>query len=99
MKVVIAKDPQKIASKYTFQDEFPLKTECVYCKTGKAILVCIAHEMNERPITEGGQYILGLYSEEGIYHKNWKMWLHDACCIATYLCPDCLNATSLINQA
>ena len=94
MKAKIAFDTDKIG-KISFQDEFPATTKC--CRCGKeARLAFVAHEMDEKPIADGGKYVVQLYENEP---AGTGFWPHDAICVAVYFCRTCFEATALWNQA
>ena len=91
MKVTIAKNPEE-AVKYTWQNEFPITTECLRCK-GESRLGFVAHETERKP--EDG-FVCNLYPNDP---DGEGFWLHDACCVAVYFCKKCLEPTALYNQA
>jgi len=70
------------------QEPFSKTTKCCHCK-GIARIAFVAHEIggNRKRVCE-------LHSNGGVGHY----WLHDNCSAATYLCRDCLKATTIINQ-
>lgn len=76
----------------SWQDEFPMVTECVKC-SGEARLALVVREKDE-PF----EYVVGLHRNDP---KDGGFWLHDAGAFATYLCKDidCATATTLWNQA
>lgn len=89
MKVTIAKDPKKTAG-LTWQDDFPITTECVRCG-GECRLGFVAHEFER-----GGDFVCNLHLNEP---EGEGYWLHDACAVAVYFCKKCLEPTALYNQA
>ncbi len=89
MKVVIGND----GLDYTFQDDFTENIKCVHCGS-MARIGFVAHELDEKVTSEGGQYVCHLYDNE-----DGKMWVHDACAVAVYFCTECLDTTAIYNQA
>lgn len=92
MKVKIAFDLDKTIS-LSWQDDFPKTTKCVHCK-GEARLAFVAHEFNTKP--NSGEFVCDLYDNDP---DGTGYWLHDACCVAVYLCKKCLKPTAFVNQA
>jgi len=74
----------------TFQEPFPETTTCKHCG-GVARHAFTAHEL--RPKTT--PYLCHMHHNMG----KGRLWVHDACAVAVYLCVDCLKASALINQA
>lgn len=72
----------------TFQEPFPATKECPKCHGEARIMFVAAEDHN----TE--EYVCDLHRNEG----KGKYWLHDACCVAVYLCGKCFEVTGLINQ-
>ncbi len=89
MKVIIGKEGLDA----TFQDFFLENVECVHCGS-RARIGFVAHELDEKVISEGGQYVRQLHDNE-----DGHMWLHDACAVAVYFCTECLDTTAIYNQA
>ena len=79
----------EIGRERSWQEEFPKKVKCVHCK-GKARIIFVGQE--DGP----GNNVCDMRDNKG---KKGGFWLHDCCAIAVYLCQDCLESTSLINQA
>ena len=86
--------------KRSHQSPFPETVECVHCK-GKAEIAFVGMEEGpgDNPLVWSGgsnlpQYVCDLHKNEG----PGKMWLHDCCAVAVYLCRDCLKPTALANQ-
>jgi hypothetical protein len=76
----------------TFQKEFPKEIKC--CKCGAdARLAFVAHEKKEG---FKGPYVCNLYKNDP---EGEGFWMHDACCVAVYLCKKCLEPTAIANQA
>ena len=75
----------------TWQLPFELTTKCVHCG-GNAEIMMVGQEAEENK----GEYACDLKETTG---EKGGLWLHDACAIAVYLCRDCLEATTIINQA
>jgi hypothetical protein len=102
MKVAIGKE----GLTQTWQRDFPEETKCVHCEHGEARIAFVAHELgslqDKRP---GEEFCRDENGQELIcsLHKNDRagegMWLHDCCAVAVYFCKDCLEATTLWNQA
>jgi len=82
---------------YSWQDDFP---ETIYCgnilsntcdgqktRDGRARIAFVYHEQDEK------FYLCNMRKHDD------KLWLHDACSVAIYFCPDCLNSKVLWNQA
>lgn len=73
----------------SFQDKFSATTKCIHCG-GKAKIMFTLIEDGDK------DYICDLYRTAG---KKGKLWFHDAVSLATYACVDCLEATTIVNQA
>lgn len=74
----------------TFQDNFKETMKCYKCG-GNCRIMFVACE-NER---EGkGKFIADFHDGE-----DDKMWVHDACAVAVYLCEECFEPNAEINQA
>lgn len=91
MEVTIAKEPKE-AVKHTWQNDFPLTTECLKCY-GECRLGFVAGEFDRHP--KNG-FLCDLYQNNP---DNDGYWLHDACAVAVYFCKKCLEPTALYNQA
>ena len=78
----------------TWQDQFPKTIECHKCK-GEARIMFVGIENYP---TDKGNFICDLHDNTGA-EKNGKLWLHDACAVAVYLCEKCFEPNALINQA
>ena len=65
MKVVIGKE----GLNWSFQDLFVEDVECVHCGA-IARIGFVAHEMDEKVISEGGEYVLQLHCDD-----KENMWL------------------------
>ena len=89
MQVIIGKEGLDAS----FQDIFSENVKCVHCGS-TARIGFVAHEMEEKVIKEGGQYVSQLHD-----NKKGSMWLHDACAVAVYFCTNCLDTTAVYNQA
>ena len=74
----------------SWQAEFPEETECCWCK-GMARIGFVASE----EIDPKEPAVCALHKNEG----KGGYWLHDLASFAIYLCKDCLEATTLYNQA
>lgn len=92
----------------TYQDRFPRETRCVHCG-GEARIAFVAHEIDEPPLEDGGEYVCGLhhnvppprgggFMEELPLNESFGLWPHDAVAVAVYLCRACLQATAHFNQ-
>lgn len=73
----------------SWQDSFEKTIKCSKCSK-KAKIMFVGFENVEK------DFICDLYETTG---KKGGLWLHDACAVAVYLCPNCLEPTTLINQA
>ncbi len=72
----------------------PFEKTTVCCKCGKeADIMFVGFE--DYPQDEDN-FICQLHETSG---KEGSLWLHDACAVAVYLCPNCFKATALVNQA
>ena len=84
MKVIFGKD----GLTQSHQGDFPETTECQKC--GGNSRIGFTYFEDDEP------YLCNMYDTTG---KKGGLWLHDACAVAVYFCKDCLNVTSLYNQA
>ena len=96
MKVTLGKK----GCKKTWQAEFPKTTKCCLCK-GTARIGFVAYEgMDADDKAEWPrdyvQFVSDLHKNE---YSEGGYWLHDCCAVAVYFCKECLNPTSLYNQA
>ena len=89
MKVIIGKEGLDA----TFQDLFLENVKCVHCNS-IARIGFVAHELDEKVISEGGKYVSQLHD-----YEDGKLWVHDACAVAVYFCTECLETTAIYNQA
>ena len=71
----------------TWQDDFPKTTECFKCGSNARVMF-VGIENDE------GEFVCNLHK-----NKKGKFWPHDAISIASYLCENCFEVTSIINQA
>ncbi len=79
----------------SWKEPFPENTACVHGCGGVAIpAVCL---MEEPP--EDDDYICDLPVAKNKEDEAKMLWPHDATAFAIYLCPKCLEATALFNQA
>ena len=74
----------QVATEHTYQGDFELNTQCIYCKQS-AILIIVLDDTekelaNQRPLKA-------------------KIWPHDSVAIALYLCDGCGEITAVWNQA
>ncbi len=73
----------------SWQEPFRKTIKCQNC--GKiAKIMFVGFEEKEK------EYVCNLRKTTG---KKGGLWLHDACAIATYLCPHCFEVTTELNQA
>ena len=77
----------KKGCKYTQQDYFPETVRCEKCSDGTARIAFVYHEQDEE------------FTICKMRQGDDELWLHDACSVAVYFCPKCLNARVLWNQA
>jgi len=83
----------------SWQKNFSKTTKCCYCK-GEARIGFVAHEAmdaDDKPIVPRThiQYITDLHENKG----EGNFWVHDCISVAIYFCRECLEATSIYNQA
>lgn len=73
----------------SWQKDFPENTSC--CRCGGVARIALTLKEN----ADSPQYVCNLR------HNNGKgdYWLHDRGAFAIYLCRDCLEPTTLYNQA
>lgn len=79
----------------TQQDDFPEMTVCIHCKSDIAAIAFVAHES----FKEGWEAPVRRVRELNLNMGNGNLWPHDLCSFAVYLCPKCLEATTLWSQA
>ncbi|MFC1839804.1 hypothetical protein ACFL1N_09500 [Thermodesulfobacteriota bacterium] len=85
LPAIIGKD----GCKFTWQETFPDKTECIYCgETSRLGFVVYEGLENEFPLSHLHQNV----TDEGY-------WFHDACSVGVYFCVECLEGTVIQNQA
>lgn len=89
MKVQLGKE----GLQNSWQEPFPDSVECVHCKGIALPVVCLMEE------GKGGDSIRDLPHPVTATGKHVSYWPHDATAFAIYLCPQCLKATALFNQA
>lgn len=70
----------------TWQEYFPEVTKCVRCRKPATIILLLNDDE-------------GLICEQEIDRNLYKIWPHDCCAIALYMCPECGEITALWNQA
>lgn len=80
----------------TQQDPFP---ETVKCSCGgEARIAFVAHEEIVKdwlkPYEKEPKFVFEVHKNEG----KGKLWPHDVCSFAVYLCSDCHEAKTLWNQ-
>jgi len=86
MKVYLGED----GLKKSFQAEFPKTTKCHQCN-GEARIMFVAIEESQ----EEYHWICDLHENK----DKGNYWVHDAISCAVYLCKDCFETTSILNQA
>lgn len=74
----------------TWQDPFQSIIECSHCEAEARIIFTVL-ETGENNAAK--RYITDWRRDTD------KMWPHDCCAFAVYMCPNCLFATTLWNQA
>jgi hypothetical protein len=82
----------------TFQDDFPKTTTCAYCN-GESLIAFVIAENGGLGTRTDQQRIDNplLVCDLAVTYKG--RWAHDCAAFATYLCPNCMKATTLWNQA
>ncbi len=93
MKVTLGKD----GLKKTWQDDFPETTKCCRCN-GESRIAFVAHEgidKDDTPIwpRDNYQFVVDFHRDDD------GCWPHDCISVAVYFCKECLEPTSLYNQA
>jgi hypothetical protein len=80
----------------TWQQIFPKTTKCCYCK-GEARIGFVVHEAidHDDRLTKHTQFVCDLHENKG----KGNFWVHDCIAVAVYFCRECLETTSLYNQA
>lgn len=74
----------------SYQQPFEKVVDC--CRCGEtARIAFVASEIGET-----GDLVCDLRVSPG---PDGSLWPHDACCVAVYLCSECLAATAVFNQA
>lgn len=88
----------------SYQRPFPKETECVHCKKIARIAFVVCEQFDKSKSIEQQEFICNLH--KNIHRKNIEKlflgnssWLHDAGTFAIYMCKECLEATTLWNQA
>ena len=72
----------------SWQNDFKPVIKCKWCGDTARIMF-VGKEKKET------EYICDIHKN----HADGKLWLHDACAVAVYLCENCLEASAEINQA
>ncbi len=86
----------------THQAPFSKTVKCAHC-FGDSTHAFTAHEgLSGSPKLDGSQNE-GQGPAARVYHLHpnggkGKLWPHDCCAVAIYLCRDCLEATAIFNQ-
>jgi hypothetical protein len=81
----------------SFQEEFPTRIQCVHCGLTAHIAFVAVDGYDKHGIENGKtMQVWELYNERK--GEDFK-WLHDSASFATYICSDCLKATTILNQA
>lgn len=80
----------KTGLEHSWQELFKEIVDCKFCAVGKAKIMFVAYERDEK------EYVCDLYKTTG---EEGGLWFHDAISLASYLCPNCFEVTSLVNQA
>lgn len=75
----------------SWQEPFPETMKCYKCG-GEARIMFVAMEDKEK------EYVCKLYENTGD-EDGGKFWPHDAIACAVYLCSDCFEPNTLLNQA
>ncbi len=92
MKTTLGKD----GLTKTWQADFPETTECCQCG-GESRIAFVAHEgIGDDDDTPPPTPLVYDYHTD---NSEGNRWLHDCCAVAVYFCKNCLEATSLFNQA
>ncbi len=73
----------------TWQEPFPEITKCHKCGSKARIMFVVFEGRSEK------KYICDLRKNGG----KGDYWVHDAIACAVYLCPNCFEPTSILNQA
>lgn len=73
----------------SWQQKFPKETKCVHC--GKTARIGFVTKETKK---DGTNTVSALHK-----NKEDEMWPHDAIAVAVYFCKECLETTSLYNQA
>jgi len=102
MLIGIGEDGQKLS----WQKDWELTQECVHCGEKAHLIFAMQEGYDTVPIEDARKW-MNTIDENAVHIKmcdcrpreEGEMWLHDASAIAVYLCPKCLKATALINQA
>ena len=97
MKVMIGAE----GCKESFQEEFPTRLQCVHY----GLTAHIAFVAVEGHDGRGTKYDVKKKKDMQVHElyedrkgENFK-WLHDSASFATYICSDCMKATTIWNQA
>lgn len=75
------------------QEPFPAETHCVHCDA----IAEVAFVAYEQVSPEGKTPDYPLCRMRP--HEPDKLWPHDLCAFAVYLCRNCLESTALFNQS
>jgi len=73
----------------TWQEDFPKSVECYKCK-GDCRIMFVGFESGEDK-----KFVCDLHENM----KDKKYWPHDCVAIACYLCEQCFEVNSILNQA
>ena len=89
MRIIAKRDYRYLESQLkveTWQEPFPKTTKCVKCRKTAIIMLLINDDE-------------GQICEQEIDRNVYKIWPHDCCAIALYMCTECGEITALWNQA
>ena len=78
----------------SWQEPFPEITKCHKCG-GEARIMFVGFEKNTDDEAGSMKYICDLRENGG----KGDYWVHDVIACAVYLCRDCFNPITLLNQA
>lgn len=76
----------------SWQEPFPAETPCARCDSNAEVAFVAAEQVGED--RKGPEHPLCRMRP----HEDDKLWPHDLCAFAVYLCRNCLEATALFNQ-
>lgn len=94
----------RIGLRQSQQGPFPEETMCIHCKKQARIAFVALESFDKSKPVKDQKFVCRLHENihrkglEGLFLGN-EGWPHDCCAFATYICKECMECTTLWNQA